>query len=357
MSARASAGGVGPGSGPGGVPAAIAITPILSARYRPADLERIQEAAPGARIVAVSLEGLADAPLDDVEVLLRGPLPAAVFDRLLARSPQLRWVHSATAGVERVLTPAALARGLVISNARGVFSRPIAEYVMLMILSVARQLPQLLELQRERTWQPLESRELRDVTIGIVGLGSIGRAVAALATAFGCRIMATRRQPESGSGSALGPADAEELPPVEPVIDALLPPDGLSELLAASDFVVLALPLTADTEDLIDDDALAAMKPGAWLINIARGRLVDERALLRALREGRIGGAVLDAFRDEPLAPESAFYDLDNVIVTPHTSWSSGRVLERSIELFCENLRLFRAGQPLRNVVDPLVGY
>jgi phosphoglycerate dehydrogenase-like enzyme len=348
----------GPGSGPDGVPAAIAVTPILSARYRPADLERIHEAAPGARIVAISLEGLADAPLDDVEVLLRGPLPAAVFDRLLTRCPQLRWVHSATAGVERVLTPAALARGLVISNARGVFSRPIAEYVMLMILSVARRLPQLLELQRERTWQPLESHEMRDLTVGIVGLGSIGRAVASLATAFGCRVIATRRQP--GSSPAVADRTAAEVndaPPLEPVIDLLLPPEGLPELLAVSDFVVLALPLTADTEDLIDDAALAVMRSTAWLINVARGRLVDERALLRALREGRIGGAVLDAFRDEPLPPESPFYDLDNVILTPQTSWSSGRVLDRSIELFCENLRLFRAGQPLRNVVDPQVGY
>jgi phosphoglycerate dehydrogenase-like enzyme len=360
-------GGVGPGSGPGGVPAAIAITPILSARYRPADLERIREAAPGSRIVAVSLEGLADAPLDDVEVLLRGPLPAAVFDRLLTRCPRLRWVHSATAGVERVLTPAALERGLVISNARGVFSRPIAEYVMLMILSVSRRLPLLLELQGERTWQPLESRELRDVTIGIVGLGSIGRAVAALATAFGCRIIATRREGGSGDapvgsgdapgGSADGAGDGDEFLPVEPVIDRLLPPEGLPELLAASDFVVLALPLTAETEDLIDDEALAAMKPGAWLINVARGRLVDERALLRALGAGRIGGAVLDTFRDEPLAPESPLYDFDNVILTPHTSWSSGRVLDRSIELFCDNLRRFRAGGPLRNRVDPRVGY
>jgi phosphoglycerate dehydrogenase-like enzyme len=357
MSTAASAGRAGPGSGPGGVPAGIAVTPILSARYRPADLERIREAAPGARIVAISLEGLADAPLDDVEALLRGPLPAAVFDRLLARCPQLRWVHSATAGVERVLSPAALARGLVITNARGVFSRPIAEYVMLMILSVARRLPQLLELQGERTWQPLESREMRDVTVGVVGLGSIGRAVASLATAFGCRVIATRRQPATGAGPQGGAAETDELPPLEPIIDLLLPPEGLPELLAASDFVVLALPLTVDTEDLIDDAALAAMRSTAWLINVARGRLVDERALLRALREGRIGGAVMDAFRDEPLPPESPFYDLDNVILTPHTSWSSGRVLDRSIELFCENLRLFRAGQPLHNVVDPQVGY
>jgi phosphoglycerate dehydrogenase-like enzyme len=348
--------GPGPGSGPQGVPAAVALTPILSARYRSADLARIREAAPGTRIVTVSLEGLADAVLDDVEVLLRGPLPAPVFDRLLARCPNLRWVHSATAGVERVLTPSALERGLTITNARGVFSRPIAEYVMLMVLAVARHLPELLELQRERTWQPLEARELRDVTVGIVGLGSIGRAVAALASSFGCRVVATRRRMGEGFGNGVGD-DGEPLPDVDEARSRILPPDALPELLAASDFVVLALPLTPETEDLIDVAALDAMKPGAWLINVARGRLVDDRALLRALRQARIGGAVLDAFRDEPLPPDSPFYDLDNVIITPHTSWSSGRVLDRSIELFCENLRRFRTGESLRNVVDPGVGY
>jgi phosphoglycerate dehydrogenase-like enzyme len=319
-------------------------------------LARIREAAPGTRIVTVSLEGRADAALGDVEVLLRGPLPAAIFDRLLARCPNLRWVHSATAGVERVLTPAALERGLTITNARGVFSRPIAEYVMLMVLAIARHLPELLELQRERTWQPLEAREMRDVTVGIVGLGSIGRAVAALASGFGCRVVATRRRMGEGFGSDPGD-DGEPLPSVDEARSRMLPPEGLPELLASSDFVVLALPLTPETEDLLDDAALAAMKPGAWLINVARGRLVDERALLRALRQGRIGGAVLDAFRDEPLPPDSPFYDLENVVITPHTSWSSGRVLDRSIELFCENLRRFQTGEPLRNVVDPGVGY
>ena len=168
-----------PPSRPGREPASIALTPILSARYREDDLARIRAAAPGAHLVNVSLEGLSDSALDDVEVLLRGPLPSAKFDRLLARCPALRWVHSATAGVERVLTPAAAERGLIITNARGVFSDPIAEYTMMMILAVVRRLPELLELQRERTWQPLPARELRQVTIGIVGLGSIGRAVAA----------------------------------------------------------------------------------------------------------------------------------------------------------------------------------
>src|SRR4051812_34689787 len=191
----------GPGSGPGGAPTAIALSPILSARYRSDDLDRIRAAAPGARIVTLSREGLTDEPIDDVEVLLRGWLSSDAFDRLLARAPRLNYVHSASAGVERALTPAARERGVVITNARGVFSRPIAEYVLMMILAVSRRLPGLLELQRERTWQPLEGVELRDVTVGIIGLGSIGRAVGALATAFGCRVVAARRRSDPVASS------------------------------------------------------------------------------------------------------------------------------------------------------------
>ncbi len=345
----------GPGSGPGGAPTAIALSPILSARYRQQDLELIRAAAPGARIVTLSREGLTDEPVDDVEVLLRGWLSSDAFDRLLARAPRLGWVHSASAGVERALTPAAAERGLVITNARGVFSRPIAEYVLMMILAVSRRLPGLLELQRERTWQPLEGVELRDVTVGIVGLGSIGRAVGALATAFGCRVIAVRRRSEAGAEAAA--TDEESRSFGEVMLERVGGPEGLPQLLADSDFVVLATPLTPETQNMIDAEALAVMKPGAWLINIARGGLVDERALLNALRDGAIGGAVLDTFRDEPLPPSSPFYDLPNVIVTPHTSWSSGRVLDRSVELFCDNLRRYAAGEPLLNVVDPTAGY
>ncbi len=352
----------GPGGGPDGVPSAIALSPILSARWRSRDLERIRESAPGARLVMVSTEGLADGSLDDVEVLLRGFLTAEAFDRVMARAPRLAWVHSASAGVERVLTPASLQRGLVITNARGVFSRPIAEYVLMMILAVSRRLPQLLELQRERTWQPLEGAELRDVTVGIVGLGSIGRAVGALATGFGCRVVAIRRRTEAGSGVAAGPgtdpeAELDDRPLGEVMLDRVLGPESLPELLADADFIVLAAPLTPETEGMINAETLSHVKPGAWLINVARGRLVDERALLRALREGPLGGAVLDAFREEPLPPGSPFYDLPNVIVTPHTSWSSGRVLDRSVGLFCDNLARYRLGEPLLNVVDPRAGY
>jgi phosphoglycerate dehydrogenase-like enzyme len=352
----------GPGRGTGGAPTAIALSPILSARYRSRDLERIRAAAPGARLVTVSVEGLADGPLDDVEVMLRGWLSSDAFDRLLARAPHLAWVHSATSGVERALTPASRERGLIVTNARGVFSRPIAEYVMMMILGVSRRLPQLLELQRERTWQPLEGAELRDVTVGIVGLGSIGRAVGALATAFGCRVVAVRRRPESadgpgGDGMSGTAVDESDRTFGEVMLDRVGGPETLPELLGESDFIVLAAPLTPETEDMINAETLAMVKPGAWLINVARGRLIDERALLRALRDGPLGGAVLDTFRDEPLPPMSSFYDLPNVIVTPHTAWSSGRVLDRSVELFCDNLRRFAKGEPLLNVVDPAAGY
>jgi phosphoglycerate dehydrogenase-like enzyme len=267
----------GPGTGPGGAPTAIALSPILSARYRSRDLERIRAAAPGALIVTVSVEGLADGPLEDVEVMLRGWLSSDAFDRILARAPRLSWVHSATSGVERALTPAALERGVVVTNARGVFSRPIAEYVLMMILAVSRRMPQLLELQRERTWQPLEGTELRDVTVGIVGLGSIGRAVGTLATAFGCRVVAVRRRTDGGAAEGAVAADASETqddgaPLGEMRLDRVGGPETLPELLAESDFIVLAAPLTPETEDMINAETLAMVKPGAWLINVAHRR-------------------------------------------------------------------------------------
>ena len=179
----------------------------------------------------------------------------------------------------------------------------------MMILAVSRRLPQLLELQRERTWQPLEGAELRDMTIGIVGLGSIGRAVADLATAFGCRVVATRAG--GADGAAREPAakadDAEDARPIGRAgRRAAAGPEGLPELLAESDFIVLAAPLDAGDRGHHRRGGARAVKPGAWLINVARGRLVDERALLRALRDGPLGGAVLDTFREEPLPADVA---------------------------------------------------
>ncbi len=270
-------------------------------------------------------------------------MPASVLDHIVGRAPRLRWIHSASAGVDRIATAVVRERGLAVTNARGVFSRPIAEYVVMMMLAVARRLPQLLELQRERTWQPLRGRELSEMTVGIVGYGSIGFEVARLLAPFGCRVLATRRRPERGAGEGS-----------EVEMHGL---DQLEMVLRSSDVVVVAAPLTDETAGLIGAEQLAQMREDAWIINIARGRLIDELALRRALESGWIGGAVLDVFNEEPLSPESPLYGTPNLVITPHTSWASDQVIERTVDLFVDNLRRDRAGEALRNLVNLEVGY
>jgi phosphoglycerate dehydrogenase-like enzyme len=305
------------------------------------------EAVPGVVVTQISRDGLAhgdaEASLAEAEVLLRGGIGAAALDHVIERAPGLRWIHSISAGVDKVVTPLSRQRGLQVTNARGVFSPPIAEYVVMMCLAIARRLPQLFDLQRERTWQPLRGSELGGLTVGIVGYGSIGAEIARLLAPFGTRIVATRRHPELGSG---------ELSNVE-----VWGVERLHELLRIADVVVIAAPLTDTTAGLIGAAELQEMLGHAWLINIARGRLVDELALRRALAAGWIGGAVLDVFDEEPLPADSPLYDTPNLVITPHTSWSSDRVLERSIDLFVANLERYLADQPLENLVDLEAGY
>ena len=303
------------------------------------------------------MEGLADGPLDDVEVMLRGWLSSEAFDRILTRAPRLSWVHSATSGVERALTPAALERGIVVTNARGVFTRPIAEYVLMMILAVSRRLPQLLELQRERTWQPLEGagaarrhRRHRRARLD----RPLGRCARDRVRLPGRRGPPARRR----RGRRRVRADDEARPLGEVMLDRVGGPETLPELLAESDFIVLAAPLTPETERMINAETLAMVKPGAWLINVARGRLIDERALLRALA-GR------PARRRGPRhVQRRAAARRRRRSTTSRTSSSrrtrpgrARRVLDRSVDLFCDNLRRFATGEPLLNVVDPSAGY
>ena len=324
----------------------ILATPVFGAPLSPEVVARI-EAVPGALVTHISRDGLvhggADASLEQAEVLLRGAIDATALDHVIERAPALRWIHSISAGVDKVATPLSRQRGLLVTNARGVFSRPIAEYVVMMCLAVARRLPQLLDLQREQTWQPLRGSELGSLTVGIVGYGSIGAEVARLLEPFGTRIVATRRRPELGAG---------ERKNVE-----VWGTDRLHDLLRSADVVVIAAPLTESTAGLIGPAELQEMPGHAWLINIARGRLVDEHALRSALAAGWIGGAVLDVFNEEPLPADSPLYTTPNLVITPHTSWSSDRVLDRSIDLFVANLERFLADQPLENLVDLEAGY
>jgi phosphoglycerate dehydrogenase-like enzyme len=333
-------------TGPSSGEAVVLATPIFGGPLSAQHVARIEH-VPGVRVVPISREGVVhaddpEAALAAARVVLRGGVPASVLDHLIARAPRLEWIHSFSAGVDRVATPSVREHGLKVTNARGVFSRPIAEYVVMWCLAIARRLPQLLELQRERTWQPLRGRELASLTLGVVGYGSIGSELARLVAPFGTQVVATRRRPELGGQ--------------EPNVQ-LLGHDQLDELLGVSDVVVVAAPLTESTAGMIGAPQLQAMRQGAWLINIARGRLLDELALRRALESGWIAGAVLDVFNEEPLPADSPLYATPNLHVTPHTSWSSDRVVERSVDLFVDNLRRFVSGQPLENLVDLEAGY
>lgn len=303
--------------------------------------EPVCQIAPECALVPFDATGHVAADLQDAEALfLRWGIGGEHLQRLLAELPRLRWVHTISVGVEHVIFPGLAESDVILTNASGVFDIPIAETVLTYMLMVVKRMPEFLAQQRARRWQKQELRELRGMTVGIVGLGSIGSEIARLCRPLGMRVLGLRR---GGQPSH--------------VADEVLPPERLSELLARSDFVVIAAPLTAETRGLIGAAELAAMKPDAWLINIARGPIVDEAALIEALQARRIGGACLDVFDEEPLPENHPLWGLDNVILTPHNSWSSPYIEERSIGLFLENLRRYVNGEPLLNVVDKRVGY
>lgn len=282
--------------------------------------------------------------LGEAEVLLSSPI---VPPELPQMAPKLRWLQLTSAGVDRLLESPILGSGITVTTASGIHAIPIGEYVLGAMLALAKGFPQAMAAQRERAWRPYLPEELHGMTVGIIGLGAIGREVARLAKAFGMRVLACRRSCQR----------PQERPPDAPEVDLLLPPSQLQRLLAEADYLVLAVPLTPETRGLIGPRELATMKRGARLINVARGSVVDEDALLDALRSGHLAGAVLDVFRQEPLPPESGLWELPQVLLTPHISGGTPRYMERAIELFCDNLRRYLAGEPLRNVVDPQRGY
>jgi phosphoglycerate dehydrogenase-like enzyme len=261
---------------------------------------------------------------------------------------RLRWIQSPAVGVGSLMFPELLASPVVITSARGIRARSIAEHVIGVTIALARQLPSALRAQQAHRWaqDELEGpdsgvRSLNGMRMGIVGLGSIGMEIAKLAAPFGMRVAAIRRRPQ----------------PPPPGVEAVWAPDHLAHVLESSDVIVLAVPHTPETKQIIGAPELDRMQPGAILINIARGKLIDDAAVVAALRSGRLGGAALDVFTREPLEPDSPYWDLPNVIVTPHTSGAMQDYWTPLVQLFADNLRRFERGEPLRNVVDKIAGY
>jgi phosphoglycerate dehydrogenase-like enzyme len=280
-----------------------------------------------------------DALLAEAEVLF-GFMPP---QNITVRAPNLKWFQATSAGVDRHWDTEIWRSRVTITGVSGIHATPIGEFVMGLMLMFAKDMPQSFQMKQKRQWHRYLPRTLHGKTVGIVGLGHIGREVARLAKAFGMRVIATRRSTRK-AGKARN-------------VDLLLPRDRIKEMLAESDYVALCVPLTPETHHIIGEAELKAMKPTSYIVNIGRGSLIDEEALIRALDGKGIAGAGLDVTAIEPLPTDSRLWDFENVILTPHVAGGMEDYMLRANDLFCDNLRRYLAGKKLLNVINRKRGY
>lgn len=275
--------------------------------------------------------------------------------------PKLRWIQFHWAGVDHAIDDSILRKpDLVATTLSGAAAPQMAEYVLMMLLALGHHLPDMIDQQSRSDWpkdrwERFSPQELGESTVGIVGYGSIGRQIARLLHAFGATILATKRDvmhPEDEGYSPKGLGD-----PAGEFVRRLYPPQALVSMIKECDFVVITVPLTPQTENLIGEKEIGALKPTACLVDVSRGGILNQEALITALRERRIGGAALDVFPEEPLPPESPLWNFPNVIISPHISGNTPLYDERAVELFSENLQRYLAGMPLYNLIDPERGY
>ncbi|MDF2702205.1 MAG: D-isomer specific 2-hydroxyacid dehydrogenase, NAD-binding protein [Rubrobacteraceae bacterium] len=260
--------------------------------------------------------------------------------------PKLRWVQASMAGAGEVAKKAGLVEtDIVVTTASGVYSGPLAEFVVMAMLQHAKGLERLRRDKAERAWRPAHADTLEGKTLCIVGIGNIGRAIAGRARPFGMRILGVKRT-------------VHDEDPARNHADALYGTDRLHEALAEADYVAVTLPGTPETHHLVDEEAIRSMQKGAYFVNVGRGAAVDERGLVEALREGHLSGAALDVFEVEPLPRESPLWELDNVIISPHSTDNLPGLTNRlQTDLFCDNLRRYLDGEPLINVLDKKLLY
>lgn len=330
---------------------------VVTAPFPNPLLDKIRAVSPDVRLEVVQLveRGWPAGRATDADVIyaLDGLPP-------LELAPNLRWVQAHWAGVDHLRDQPIWHSDVVLTNASGIHAPNIAQYVMAQILSWAHRTPRWFYYQqrgewpRDR-WQKFVPDELRGKTLGIAGYGSIGREVARLASCFGMRVLATKRDArrlEDEQYELAGLGDREGT-----VAARIYPGEATRSMVAECDYVVIALPLTERTRHLFDEQMFRAMKPTAFLVNVGRGDIVKESDLIRALKKGWIAGAGLDVFSTEPLPADSPLWKMENVIISPHVSGFTREYDERAVALFCENLRRYRAGEPLLNVVSREEGY
>ena len=266
-----------------------------------------------------------------------------VLAELWPAMTKLRWVHSLAAGVESVLVPCLADSDIPLTNSRGVFKESLGEFVVASILYFAKDLRRMIRNQQESRWEQFDVDEISRQTLGVVGYGEIGQAAAKRAHALGMKVSAIRRRPELSSG--------------DPILSRTYSIEDRAQMMADVDYVVAAAPLTPETRDLVGPKEIAAMKSTGVLMNVGRGPVINEAALVEALQNRRIRGAALDVFDNEPLHPGHPYWALDNLLLSPHCADHTDGWLEDAVRFFVGNVELFAAGQPLRNIVDKKAGY
>ncbi len=279
----------------------------------------------------------------EADVILNGIWAGDLLRDVFPLARRVRWVHSLSAGVEQVMFPALIESRVPLTNGRGVFAESLAEFVLAAALFFAKDLRRMVRNQEAHRWKTFDVEMLAGRTMGIVGYGEIGRASARLAHACGMHIYALRRR------TTLSEAD--------PLIEAVYPPDRLRTMLSESDYVVVSAPLTPETRGMIGAGEIEAMKGSAVVINVGRGPVIDESALIAALQSGKIRGAALDVFDEEPLPEGHPLWSMPNVLLSPHTADHTKGWVELAVDMFLRNFDHFVKGEPLENVVDKRAGY
>ncbi len=283
----------------------------------------------------------------EADILLFSGLsgPSLTFKELWPHVPNVKWVHSMSAGVEKYLFPEFIENPVPLTNARGVFKRSLADFTLMGILYFRKRVRRLIENQRQHKWDDFFVDWVPERVMGVVGFGEIGRECGRLAKAVGMQVYAVRRKPELSAS--------------DEIADRVFAPSDLHQMLALSDVVVAAAPLTPQTKHMLSDAEFAAMKPSAIVVNVGRGPVIDEAALIRALQAKKVAAAALDVFEHEPLAADSPLWDMENVLISPHCTdhtqnpdWQ-----DLSMRLFVENFERYIKGEPLHNVVDKRAGY
>jgi phosphoglycerate dehydrogenase-like enzyme len=302
---------------------------------------RIKDIDRDIELLIVDEDGNASVDLRQAEILFRNEMSGSGYQRVLEQALELRWIHTASAGVETLLNETIKQRKIVLTNSAGVHAIPIAEWVLHAMLMIVKHARHMLAAQDAHRWDrsmPLD--ELTEKTLTVLGTGGIGQAIIQRAAGFDMRIWGINR-----SGR---PVDG---------VERLATYDEWHKLLPETDFLVVTVPLTDQTRQMIGKRELEMLGPNGWIINIARGAIIDEPALVAALQDGTIGGAALDTFEQEPLPPDNPLWGLPNLIISPHHSGSSPRTMDRVLGLFAENLRRYIDKQELINVVDQEAGY